>query len=217
MIVPLMCFCFISGILVTTYNPESLFSMRALSFLEAAGVPVMRSFSNCTKEFRKILGLVSCRSPKIDKLFSAWQDSIKGSVHYDPTWKNLLEIIRQLHKDDLAQQVETYLSGTTEENQPEMGQRETVMATKEGKKWMSFSESVQLLLLGGGEVEAQQLLQDEAIYRLKEEMASLRKENESAIFALEERIEELKSENEQLRNQLTPKEEGAMDIMCMSV
>ena len=54
----------------------------------------------------------------------------------------------------------------------------------------------------GGEAESQLQLREQTIYRLKQEMASLREEKDSAIFMLEERIKEVESENEELRNQM---------------
>ena len=54
----------------------------------------------------------------------------------------------------------------------------------------------------GEEIESRLQLREQAIYRLKQEMASLREEKESAIFMLEERIKEVEYENEELRNQM---------------
>ena len=54
----------------------------------------------------------------------------------------------------------------------------------------------------GEEIESQLQLREQAIYRLKQEVASLREEKDSAIFMLEERIKEVESENEELRNQV---------------
>ena len=54
----------------------------------------------------------------------------------------------------------------------------------------------------GEEIESQLQLREQAIYHLKQEMASLREEKDSAIFMLEERIKEVEYENEELRNQM---------------
>ena len=76
------------------------------------------------------------------------------------------------------------------------------------------------IVVEGGEVEAQLRLRDQTIYRLKQEMASLREEKESTIFTLEERIKELMSDVQELRRQLllTPiKEEGTANgtVLCV--
>lgn len=52
-------------------------------------------------------------------------------------------------------------------------------------------------------------LREETIYRLKQEMASLKEERDVTILKFEETVEELKSENEQLRCHLSVREEGS--------
>ena len=65
----------------------------------------------------------------------------------------------------------------------------------------------------GEEVESRLQLREQAIYRLKQEMASLREEKESAIFMLEERIKEVESENEELKNQVKIKREDGISYL----
>ena len=50
-----------------------------------------------------------------------------------------------------------------------------------------------MLIVVGGEVESQLQLRDQIIYRLKQEMASLREENNATIFILQEKIKEFES------------------------
>ena len=50
-------------------------------------------------------------------------------------------------------------------------------------------------------------LRDEIIYKLKQEISSLKEESDSAIFMLKERNALLTAENEQLRSQLLMKHE----------
>ena len=65
----------------------------------------------------------------------------------------------------------------------------------------------------GEEVESQLQLREQAICRLKQEVASLREEKDSAIFMLEERIKEVESENEELRNQVQIKREDGISYL----
>ena len=91
----------------------------------------MDSLSIYTHLIQSRLGFVSYPSHSVNTLLDAWVEG-GGNVRR-PTWKNLLSLIRQLHIDDLAQQVETYLSGVTVKQHPkEVGERERVMA-KEGE------------------------------------------------------------------------------------
>ena len=59
------------------------------------------------------------------------------------------------------------------------------------------------VVVGGGDVNKQLCLRDKTIDRLKQEIASLKKEKDSTSFMLEERIKDLKSENELLRSQVS--------------
>ena len=82
--------------------------MRALYFLEEAGIPVMSMLNNYTQHIQNILGLPMTRD---QDLFNYWISSV---WQVSPTWNNLLEILDILNLDDLAQQIESYLSGATD-------------------------------------------------------------------------------------------------------
>ena len=55
------------------------------------------------------------------------------------------------------------------------------------------------MVIKGREDESQLQLQEETIYHLKQEMASLREEKDATIFTLQEKIKEQMSEIEELR------------------
>ena len=91
--------------------------MKALPFLEAAaGIPVMRTLSDYTRHIQNMLGLVQFVTFDLKSLLSVWINKL--NVQWiPPTWKNLLLIIRLFNQDEVAQQVETYLSArATEES-----------------------------------------------------------------------------------------------------
>ena len=96
---------------VVSFNPDSFFDMKALNFLEKAGIPVMSTY---TQYIQNILGLPMTHDQESDLINycirSVWQVS--------PTWNNLLHILRVLKLDDLAQKIESYLSGATENLSP---------------------------------------------------------------------------------------------------
>ena len=106
---------------VTSYNPDSQFTTSALSRLEDVGIPVMTALNNSVNFFRQILGVLRSISypsafPNATSVLSAWLFSGMFS-RLLPTWKNLLLIIRLLNLDDLAQRIETYLSGVTDQGE----------------------------------------------------------------------------------------------------
>ena len=107
--------------------------MRAESLLEeAAGIPVMTTLRSYTQHIRIFLGLHQYTNLDLKGLLNYWITSVQW---VPPTWKNLLLIIRLLNLDELAQRMETYLSGGTEEphDYPEM-EMEEVTDKKESKR-----------------------------------------------------------------------------------
>ena len=103
---------------MTHFNPESSFDIDALSFLEELGIPVMNTLNDYTGRIQDILGLALVPNTSLNSLLDYWISDVQP---VPPTWKHLLLIIRLLNLDDLAQQMETYLSGATEELYPARG------------------------------------------------------------------------------------------------
>ena len=109
--------------------------MRALSSLKEAGIPVMRTPSDYTKRIQNILGLATFTDFNFNSLLDYWITNV-GQV--PPSWKSLLLIIRQLNLDDLAQKMESYLSGAVEE-QPRHSEEKMAMAKLEGERFCDMS------------------------------------------------------------------------------
>ena len=107
---------------MTPFDPESSFTLRALSLLEsAAGIPVMTTLSDYTRHIQNILGLSMTINLDLNGVLNYW---ISGILWLPPSWRNLLLIIRRLHLDELAQKMETYLSaGAIEELFPTRGRQ----------------------------------------------------------------------------------------------
>ena len=116
---------------MTPFNLDSPFYLKDLSSLEAAsGIQVMSTLSNYNQQIQIILGLVM--NLELMSVLEYWE---RKTGHLPPTWKNLLLIIRLLDLDELAQRLETYLSGETEEPQdyPEV-EVESVTEEEESKR-----------------------------------------------------------------------------------
>ena len=107
---------------VTPFDPESSFTLRAVSLLEVAvGIPVMTKLSSYTHHIQSILGLPMTFNLDLNGVLRHWINNIQL---LRPSWRNLLQIIRLLHQDELAQRIETYLSaGATEELSPTRGKQ----------------------------------------------------------------------------------------------
>ena len=108
-------------IAVTPFDPESSFTLRAVSLLEStAGIPVMTTLSDYTRHIQNILGtglpVLMTMNLDLNGVLSYW---ISAVVWLSPSWRSLLLIVRLLHQDELAQRMENYLSaGSTEELSP---------------------------------------------------------------------------------------------------
>ena len=94
---------------VTPFDPESPFTLRAVSLLEsAAGIPVMTTLSDYAETIENELH-IHLFPPDLNTLLRTWLGyPAAGSM--PPSWRNLLDIIRLLHLDELAQKMETCLS-----------------------------------------------------------------------------------------------------------
>ena len=97
---------------VTSYDPDSQFTLSALFQLEGVGIPVMTVLNNNIQFVQKVL---STFVPNVfaytyaTSLFNTWL-SYHWFSSLRPTWRNLLLIIRLLNLDDLAKRMEIYLS-----------------------------------------------------------------------------------------------------------
>ena len=171
-----------SNVTVTPFDPNNhRFNMRALSLLEAAaGIPVMRTLSDYTQHIQSSLGLVMIPILDLNALLNYW---IGNAWRTPPTWEKLLDIIRQLNLDELAQRMETYLSGEAEEFSP--------IREQEGKRRVSCfcgCLCIDVVVFVGIDKSSS----DGIIYQLKQQMATM-----------QQRIEDLVYKNEELKDQLT--------------
>lgn len=95
---------------VTSYDPNSHFTMSGLSQLEGIGIPVTFSLDTDIQLLQHIFNTLIPNAhtyTQTSSLLNAWL-SYGMSSHLPPTWKNLLLVIHLLNLDV---RIETYLSG----------------------------------------------------------------------------------------------------------
>ena len=185
---------------VTPFDPESSFTMRAVSLLEsAAGIPVMTILSGYTHLIQNIVGLSVTFNLDLKGVLNYW---IRGMLWLRPSWRNLLLIVRLLHHDEVAQRMETFLSaGATEELSPTRG--------KQGELGDSVSCSYShcmcvCCVLGDKGVDQQIRLRDDMIYQLKQQ--------QQRIADLEYRYKEFEG-----LSPISIEEEGTNNSLCLLV
>ena len=106
----------VDDISVTPYDPDSQFTMEALSRLVASGIPVLSFLNTDIKSLRHTLGLSEPAIHTLDNpglVLNSWMRGF-SKLNVLPTWKNLLLVIRKLNLDKVARQIESYLSGKGE-------------------------------------------------------------------------------------------------------
>ena len=109
------------------YDPDSRFTMEALSRLEANGIPVLSSQNINMRSFRHFLGLSEMTIHALDSLASILNTWLSGFSNVPPTWNNLFLVIHQLNVSNLVQQIETYLSVGTVKEPSKMRESEAAM------------------------------------------------------------------------------------------
>ena len=87
---------------VPAYDPDSQFSVGALSRLEAAGIPVLT-------ELEKVGDWSLSADTTSHKAFDDMWFSKKLGTR-PPTWRSLYEVLRELDLEELSQEIEEYLS-----------------------------------------------------------------------------------------------------------
>ena len=92
---------------MAAFKLENQFDMKALTLLEGAGIPLMSSLGDYIWDIQQALHITSFSDVNLNTLLDSWLGQFVG---IRPTWNNLLMLIRHLHLDDLAHQIDTYLS-----------------------------------------------------------------------------------------------------------
>ena len=86
---------------------DSVFTMSSLTQLEtAAGIPVLSELEAKNHEFQAIIRV---KQHNVLGAINKWLTAPVLS-RIVPTWKNFLSVLCLIHLDDVAQQIETYLS-----------------------------------------------------------------------------------------------------------
>ena len=92
---------------VTPFDLQSHFDMRSLSILEAAGIPLFASLNDYSTHLSPKIStwpFVAKTWPwrNIMYLLEDWSNT-RNTIA--PTWENLLNIIKDLHFDNLAEKI----------------------------------------------------------------------------------------------------------------
>lgn len=98
---------------VTAYDPDSQFTISALSRLEDVGIPILTVLNTNIQVLQQVLStfvenVYMYTHPT--SLLTAWLSCDDISSHCSATWTNLLLVVCRLNLDEIAGQIKTYLS-----------------------------------------------------------------------------------------------------------
>ena len=163
--------------------------MPVLTHLEtAAGIPVLSKLEAKNHQFQAIIRV---KQHNVSGAINKWLTAPVLS-RIVPTWKNLLSVLCLIHLDDVAQQIETYLSKhplSTLES--EVDQSKALSCTKSHHYCYVFAKGGEIAALRKENVILQQEWsdRDETISDLKQQIEA----SEATIKMLKEKVHSMLS------------------------
>ena len=191
--------------------------------MEEVGIPVISTLDTNFKRLQKLLSSCIMRthtSTTTSSLLDTWLSYDSNAFCYlPPTWRNLLLIIRLLNLDELAQRMETFLSGVTDRKEQDSHSKMTGIDVEGEWVWflhynLNSMKCIVCYVTEDAGHSKQLQMRDEVIYKLKQEISLLKEEGESAVFVLKEKVAFLTAEIEQLQNQQLTSETGKSHNFC---
>ncbi len=108
----------LSSYLVSPYQPDSPFSMSALSRLEDAGFEILTSLANIRQKFLEAAGVTLDQKARTEYEISEAGECVEivirqwlcGNSSLPPTWRALFGVLNQLNLEELSCDTQAYLS-----------------------------------------------------------------------------------------------------------
>ena len=92
---------------MSPYDPDSQFSRSALAKLEAAEMPVMTLLERIWERLAAAVGAGEDDPSSFEGLLNDW---LSRRTSVPPTWRSLYGVLRELGLEELAREIEDYLS-----------------------------------------------------------------------------------------------------------
>ena len=117
-----MCLALYFFIAVPLFNSEETYSYPALLRLESAGISVLAQLKE-TKKLNdlkkqagfnlKLLGKHSLDDPVVHYMNSWLYDNSQRELTRKPTWRNFIQVLKEIDLGELAKEMEDFLTKTT--------------------------------------------------------------------------------------------------------
>ena len=94
---------------VTSFEPDTQVTMKALSRLEEIGVTVFNELEDYKQPLQSVIGIEIVDLPtelNSSSILSTW---LQGRASLRPTWRHFIWALREIHLSHLADQIELYL------------------------------------------------------------------------------------------------------------
>ena len=108
--------CIIFDYAASPFDPDSRFTMVALSELERVGVINLNNLERYTKQLNDAIG-IEAAVLTYNSLSSLLQMWIEGRASLDPTWRYFFWALRETKLSHFANQIESYLNGVVVEQE----------------------------------------------------------------------------------------------------
>ena len=102
---------------VPSFDPESQFTMEALSRLEGVGVTIFNKLEDYKQPLQSVIGIETVDVSAELNSFSILKTWLQGHANIRPTWKHFIWALREIQLSHLADQIESYLSGASVEQE----------------------------------------------------------------------------------------------------
>ena len=97
-----------------TFDPDSQFTMEAISRLDQIGTKPLAELEAHKRSLQSVVGMDKVDLP-IDNSFSLLEMWVQGRASLRPTWRHFFWALREIKLNHLANQIEAFLNGVAVE------------------------------------------------------------------------------------------------------
>ena len=94
---------------MASFEPDSQFTMEALSRLEEMGVTIFKELEDYKQELQSVIGIEIVDLPTELNSFAILNTWLQGHAVLHPTWRHFVWTLREIHLSHLADQLEPYI------------------------------------------------------------------------------------------------------------
>ena len=98
---------------MTSFEPDSQFTMKVLSQLEEIGVTIFNELEDYKQPLQSVIGIDTVGVHSNLSSFSILNAWLQRHTSLHPTWRHFFWALREIQLNHLADQIQSYLSGVS--------------------------------------------------------------------------------------------------------